>query len=144
MISRKCRLRSVGLTAYVAIEASDHVVRTLRLRRETSHLMVSRYREDNDRRERCWTGASRCRAKAMKIKFTYSVGRGLLRLHDQTVTIEIEGDKLTYDTLHEAEQKFLARFRGEERENKLIEWKSGPIQGDGQYSEYRAHLPLSE
>ena len=80
----------------------------------------------------------------MKIKFTYSVGRGLLRLRDQTVTIEIEGDKLTYDTLHEAEQKFLARFRGEERNNKLIEWKSGPIQGDVQYSEYRAHLPLSE
>ena len=62
----------------------------------------------------------------------------------QTVTIEIEGDTLTYDTFHEAEQKFLARFQGEERENKLIEWKSGPIEDDGRYSEYRAHLPLSE
>ncbi len=80
----------------------------------------------------------------MKIKFTYSVGRGLLRLHDQTVTIEIEGDTLTYERLREAEREFLVQFRGEERENKLIEWKSGPIEGDGQYSEYRAHLPLSE
>ncbi len=128
----------------IASKPSEHVVRTLHLRRETSNLMASRYREDNDRRERCWTGATRFRAKAMEIKFTYTVGRGLLRLHDQTVTIEIEGDTLTYDRLGEAEQKFLARFRGEERENKLIEWKSGPIEGDGQYSEYRAHLPLSE
>ena len=80
----------------------------------------------------------------MKIKFTYSVGRGLLRLQDQTVIIEIEGDTLTYERLREAERKFLVQFRGEERENKLIEWKSGPIEGDGQYSEYRAHLPLSE
>ncbi len=80
----------------------------------------------------------------MKIKFTYSVGRGLLRLTDQTITIEIEGDTITYETLREAERNFLARFRGEERENKLIEWKSGPTEGDGQYSEYRAYLPLSE
>ena len=80
----------------------------------------------------------------MKIKFTYSVGRGQLKLHDQTVTIEIEGDTLSYDRLREAERKFLVRFRGEERENKLIKWKSGPIEGDGQYSEYRAYLPLSE
>ncbi len=80
----------------------------------------------------------------MKIKFIYSVGRGLLRLHDQTVTIEIEGDTLTYERLREAERKFLVQFRGEERENKLIDWKSGPIEGDGQYSEYRGHLPLSE
>ncbi len=32
MISHKCRLGSMGPTAYDAIEASDHVVRTLRLR----------------------------------------------------------------------------------------------------------------
>jgi len=63
---------------------------------------------------------------------------------DGPVTIEIEGDTLTYERLREAERKFLVQFRGEERENKLIEWKSGPIEGDGQYSEYRAHLPLSE
>ncbi len=80
----------------------------------------------------------------MKIKFTYSVGRRLLRLTDQTITIEIEEDTITYERLREAERKFFARFRGEERENKLIEWKSGPIKGDGQYSEYRAYLPLSE
>ncbi len=76
-------------------------------------------------------GASRFRAKAMNIKFTYSVGRGLLQLHDQTATIGIEGDTLSYDRLREAERKFLARFRGEESENKLIEWKSGPIEGNG-------------
>jgi hypothetical protein len=80
----------------------------------------------------------------MKIKFTYSVGRGLLRLHDQTITIEIEGDTITYERLREAERKFLTRFRGEERENKLIKWKSGPTEGDDQYSEYRTFLPLSE
>jgi hypothetical protein len=63
---------------------------------------------------------------------------------DQTITIEIEGDTITYERLREAERKFLARFRGEERENKLIEWKSGPIEGEGRHSEYRAYLPLSE
>ncbi len=107
-------------------------------------LVVSHYREDNDCRERCWTGASRFRAKDMKIEFTYSVGRALLRLTDQTTTIEIDGDTITYERLREAERKFLARFRGEERENQLIEWKSGPTEGDGRYSEYRAYLPLSE
>ncbi|MCH7778805.1 MAG: hypothetical protein IH878_20065 [Gemmatimonadetes bacterium] len=80
----------------------------------------------------------------MKIEFTYSVGRALLRLTDQTTTIEIDGDTITYERLREAERNFLARFRGEERENKLIEWKSGPTEGDGRYSEYRAYLPLSE
>ncbi len=80
----------------------------------------------------------------MKIKFTYSVGRGLLRLTDQTITIEIEEDTITYERLRGAERKFLARFRGEERQNKLIEWESGPTEGDGRYSEYRAYLPLSE
>ena len=80
----------------------------------------------------------------MRIKFTYSVGRGLLKLHDQITIIEIAGDTLTYDRLREAERNFLAQFRGEERENILIEWKSGPIEGDGRYSEYCAYLPLSE
>lgn len=80
----------------------------------------------------------------MKIEFTYTVGRALLRLTDQTTTIEIDGDTITYERLREAERKFLARFRGEERENQLIEWKSGPTEGDGRYSEYRAYLPLSE
>ena len=80
----------------------------------------------------------------MRIKFTYTVGRGLLKLHDQTTIIEIAGDTLTYDRLHEAEQRFLARFLKKERENKLIKWSSGPLDGDGQYSEYRAYLPLSE
>ncbi len=125
----------------IAIKPSEHVVRTLRLR---ARLLI------------CWSpaivkvmtaengvgqGASRIRAKTMKIKFTW---RGLLQLHDQTVIIEIEGDTLTYDRLREAERKFLVRFRGEERENKLIEWKSGPIEGEGRHSEYRAYLPLSE
>ncbi len=80
----------------------------------------------------------------MKIKFTYAVGRGLLRLTDQTIAIEIEGDTITYERLREAERKFLVRFRGEERQNKLIEWESGPTEDDGRYSEYRTYLPLSE
>lgn len=80
----------------------------------------------------------------MKIKFTYSVGRALLKLHDQTTIIEIAGDTLTYARLHEAEQRFLARFSNKERENGLIKWRSGPMDGDRQYSEYSAYLLLSD
>jgi len=42
----------------------------------------------------------------MKIEFTYSVGRALLRLTDQTTTIEIDGDTITYERLREAERNF--------------------------------------
>ena len=73
----------------------------------------------------------------MKIKFTYTVGRGPLKLHDQTAIIEIAGETITYERLHQAEQRFLASFSKKKRENCLIKWSSGPMDGNRQFSELK-------
>jgi len=64
-----------------------------------------------------------------------------MQMHDQKHVIEIPEDTVTPDNLREAERAFVGWFVDNFPYHYLISWTSGPEEGRGRYSEYRAYLP---
>jgi hypothetical protein len=76
------------------------------------------------------------------VRFVYSRGRGGWSIHQQVIDITVPVS-LTYETLREAEIRFLKAFSDEFGEDYLIQWEAWSLDQKQRYSTYRAFLPSS-
>lgn len=83
-----------------------------------------------------------------KVRFVFSkaLPNGV-QVHDQVYDFDAAGERLTYNTLREAEVKFGEWFEDNFQGCFLIQWKALSADGSdgaGPYATYRAYLPVGK